>query len=321
MEDYDCTRCVIIYRDMEKTLGFNDLIVILCGIAMGTIARLISLRVDTRQNPSYPTGCFINIVIGIMASALGSVAIPALLSKEYTAVTFIALAIQHFREVRKTEKDSLEDLEKTEYSKRGSAYIDGIAKTYESRNYLSMLTSFFVVFILKIISSDNIILNIAIAVISGFSILYILGILTKGKCIGDICTIKSGKITVDHSDLLVDGMYVTNVLGTQRSRELFLKEGVGFVIEPKNDKFRITIENYGQRQAMLFEATRTFGVKRYSFTRKNFTSGKLLLAFVPIMRDPDAIIDVIKKTPVLENSRKINTIMDTDIGGSINGTK
>ena len=304
---------------MEKTLGMNELIIILCGITMGTIARFITLRVDTRQNPSYPTGCFINLVIGALASALGAVAIPALLSKEFTAVTFIGLAIQHFREVRKTEKASLEDLEKTEYSKRGAAYIDGISKTYESRNYISLLTSFFVVLVLKIISSENIILMIAVAAISGFFCLYLLERITKGKCIGDICEISCGSITIDHSDLLVDGMYVTNVLGTERSRELFLKEGVGFIIKPKSNKFRITLENYGQRQAILFEATRTFGMKRYSFTRKNYSKGVLLLAFVPIIRDPDAIMDVIKKTPVLENSRKINTIMDTDIGGSING--
>ncbi len=44
------------------------------------------------------------------------------------------------------------------------------------------------------------------------------------------------------------------------------------------------------------------------------------MAFVPIIRDPDAIIDVIKKTPVLESSRKITTIMDVNIGGGdING--
>ncbi|HBE87261.1 MAG TPA: YIEGIA protein [Lachnoclostridium sp.] len=304
---------------MEKTLAFHDLFVILCGIVMGTIARIVTLRIDTRQNPSYPTGGFINIVIGILASFLGAVAIPSLLNKEFTAVTFIALAIQHFRDVRKTEKESLEDLEKTEYSKRGAAYIDGIAKTYESRNYLSLLTSLFVVLILSIVSADSLVINMIGAAASGFGMIYFLTRITKGKCIGDICNIREGKITIDHSDLLVNGMFVTNVLGTERSRDLFLKEGIGIVIEPKTDKFRITVENYGQRQAMLFEATRTFGVKRYSFTRKNFTNGALLLAFVPIIRDPDAIIDVIKKTPVLESSRKITTIMDIDMGGNING--
>ncbi len=221
--------------------------------------------------------------------------------------------------MRKTEKESLEDLEKTEYSKRGAAYIDGIAKTYESRNYLSLLTSLFVVLVLSIVSVDSLVINMIGAVVSGFGMIYFLTIITKGKCIGDICNIREGKITIDHSDLFVNGMYVTNVLGTERSRDLFLKEGIGIVIEPKSDKFRITVENYGQRQAMLFEATRTFGVKRYSFTRKNYTNGALLLAFVPIIRDPDAIIDVIKKTPVLESSRKITTIMDIDIGGNING--
>ncbi|SET77750.1 YIEGIA family protein [Lacrimispora sphenoides] len=306
---------------MEKTLAFHDLFIILCGIVMGTIARAITLRIDTRQNPSYPTGGFINIVIGILASSLGAVAIPSLLNKEFTAVTFIALAIQHFRDVRKTEKESLEDLEKTEYSKRGAAYIDGIAKTYESRNYLSLLTSLFVVLVLSIVSVDSLVINMIGAAASGFGMIYFLTRITKGKCIGDICNIREGKITIDHSDLFVNGMYVTNVLGTERSRDLFLKEGIGIVIEPKNDKFRITVENYGQRQAMLFEATRTFGVKRYSFTRKNYKNGALLLAFVPIIRDPDAIIDVIKKTPVLESSRKITTIMDIDIGGNINGEK
>ncbi|WP_313183709.1 YIEGIA family protein [Lacrimispora sp.] len=304
---------------MEKTLAFHDLFIILCGIVMGTIARIFTLRIDTRQNPSYPTGGFINIVIGILASSLGAVAIPSLLNKEFTAVTFIALAIQHFRDVRKTEKESLEDLEKTEYAKRGAAYIDGIAKTYESRNYLSLLTSLFVVLVLSIVSADSLVINMIVAAVSGFGMIYFLTRITKGKCIGDICDIREGKITIDHSDLFVNGMYVTNVLGTERSRDLFLKEGIGIVIEPKNDKFRITVENYGQRQAMLFEATRTFGVKRYSFTRKNYTNGALLLAFVPIIRDPDAIIDVIKKTPVLESSRKITTIMDIDIGGNING--
>jgi len=150
---------------MEKTLAFHDLFIILCGIVMGTIARAITLRIDTRQNPSYPTGAFINIVIGILASSLGAVAIPSLLNKEFTAVTFIALAIQHFRDVRKTEKESLEDLEKTEYSKRGAAYIDGIAKTYESRNYLSLLTSLFVVLVLSIVSVDSLVINMIGAVV------------------------------------------------------------------------------------------------------------------------------------------------------------
>ncbi|MCA5011107.1 YIEGIA domain-containing protein, partial [Clostridioides difficile] len=89
------------------------------------------------------------------------------------------------------------------------------------------------------------VINMIGAAASGFGMIYFLTRITKGKCIGDICNIREGKITIDHSDLLVNGMFVTNVLGTERSRDLFLKEGIGIVIEPKTDKFRITVENYG----------------------------------------------------------------------------
>ncbi|MFT4007494.1 MAG: YIEGIA domain-containing protein [Lacrimispora sp.] len=304
---------------MVEYLGFHDLSMILCGTAMGTIARLITLKVDTRQNPSYPTGYFLNVVMGIVASALGAVAIPSLLYKEFTAVTFITLAIQDFRDVRKSERESLQDLEETEYTKRGNAYIDGISKTYESRNYISLLTSFLVVLVLEVFNTENLVFNIFISLAVGFLTIYLLSSLTKGKTIGDICDMSVGEITFEHSDLLVDGMFVSSILGTQKSRDLFLREGVAIVVTPKKEKFRITIENPGQRQAMLFEATRTFGVKRFSFTRRNFKAGKLIIAFVPLIKDTQSIIRVIKKTPVLENSRKIHSIMDANIGGNFDG--
>lgn len=302
----------------EGVLEYPDLFIVICGIIMGTVARFITLKVDTRQNPSYPNGYFINIVIGAVASTLGAVFIPTLLTKNFTAVTFLTLAIQHFRDIRKLERESLEKLESIEYSKRGEAYIDGIAKTYEARNYHSLLTALFTVLILKIFFTDNYIINFAIALVSGLTAIFLLQFFTKGKKIGDICTLTVGEISIENSDLYVDGMFVTNTLGTERSRQLFMNEGIGIVVHPKKDKFRLTLDNLGQRQAMLFEATRTFGVKRFKFTRRNFKEGTIIIAFVPIIKNPEGIIEVIKKTPVLENSRKIHTIMSLD-GGTDNG--
>lgn len=296
-----------------EMISFSDLFVILMGIIMGTIARFITLRIDTRQNPSYPNGYFINIVMGFIASGLGAVSIPALLEKDYAAVTFLLLAVQHFREIRKEERESLERLEPIEYAKRGSAYIDGISKTYEARNYHSMITAFITVLFLKLFFTNNYILNVIIAIISGFVTLYILIHFTKGKKIGDICDVTIGKIQIERSSLYVDGMFVSSHLGTQRSKDLFLNEGIAFVIHPKNNKFRITLDNFGQQQAILFEATRSFGVKRFKFTRKNFTEGKIIIAFVPIIRNENGILDVIKETPILENSRKVHSMIPTDI--------
>lgn len=305
---------------MQEYIDPHTLLIILCGIGMGTVARLVTLKIDTRQTPSFPNGMFISVFMGVVASFLGAVAIPALLARDLTAVTFLTLGVQHFREVRTTEKESLEKLESVEFTKRGPAYIDGIAKTYESRYYISLVTALAVVLALELLGRAEPAFNLALALAVGLAVIALLRALTKGKCVGDICTLKEGKLTLEGSDLYVDGMYVTSQLGTDHSRALFLKEGVGFVITPKKKKFEITLNNYGQRQALLFEATRTFGMKRFAFTRKSFKEGKIVLAFVPILRQPEAIMDVLRKTPVLENSRKIHTLMQEPVvGGRANG--
>jgi hypothetical protein len=116
-------------------------VMIVTGIVAGFIARIITLVVDKRQMPTFPNGQYINLVTGFIAAALGAVAIPALIMQDFTAITFLALATQHFRDIRKIEFDSLTKLDKAGFSKRGEAYIDGIAKTYEARLYMSLVTS------------------------------------------------------------------------------------------------------------------------------------------------------------------------------------
>ncbi len=87
------------------------------------------------------------------------------------------------------------------------------------------------------------------------------------------------------------------------------------VLEPKDEACRITLENYGQRQAVLFEAVRALGVKRYKFMRRNFATGKVILAFVPILNHPEQLLRAVRNTPILESSRKIKRIMKTQLGG------
>ncbi len=202
-------------------------------------------------------------------------------------------------------------LEHTEYTQRGEAYIDGISKTFESRNYISLITALATVLTMEIIRNSNIILEIVFGAIVGIVVMILIYRFTKGKTVGDICSISEGKIEVKGSELYVDGMFVTNYLGTDRSRELFLNEGIAIVLIPKNSRNRITLENYGQRQAILFESVRILGVRRYKFTRRNFADGKVIIAFVPIVNDVDKLIKAIGHTPILENSRKIGRIMKT----------
>ncbi len=285
------------------------------GTTMGLLARLLALRVDIRQVPSYPSAFFSTIVLGFIASALGSVAIPALLTKDYTAITFLSLAIQQFREVRKLEIESYTQLEDTEYVRRGKAYIDGIAKTFESRNYFCVITSIVTVLSMHLFNFMPFIANVACSAAVGLIAFSICHRFSKGKNVGDICTVNEGSIEVRGSELYVDGFFVTSYLGTEKSRNLLRQDGIAVVLTPKAPENRITLENPGQQQAILFEAVRSLGLRRYQFMRRNLRTGQIVIAFVPIMHDLDMLIRSIHSTPILESSRKLRRIMTMSARG------
>ena len=64
----------------------------------GGVLRLLMLRSDYRQYPTYPHGYISHLALGFVAASLGAVALPALLEEEFVAVTFLSLAAQQFRE-------------------------------------------------------------------------------------------------------------------------------------------------------------------------------------------------------------------------------
>ncbi|PRX16666.1 hypothetical protein BX659_1625 [Orenia metallireducens] len=300
---------------MKEILSQHYLILITTSTIIGTLARISVLKQDYRQYPSYPNGYMIHIITAFIASALGAVAIPALLTKNFVAVTFLSLAIQQFRDIRKMERNSLQDLEKTEYTYRGSAYIDGIAKTFEARNYFALIVSFMSALTIQLLNHQLALINILSAIIVATIITFILNRFSKGKTVGDIAEVKKGQVEVRGSELYVDDIYISNILGSEKARKMFQDEGIAAVIYPKENHFRITLDNFGQRQAILFEATRALGVKRYHFTRKEYRQGRVIISLVPIIQDTDALIEAIKKAPLLENVKKSHKVMDTNLIG------
>lgn len=295
-------------------LPTEDLIIIITAIAIGTLGRIFTIKEDYRQYPSFPNGYLIHVITGFVAAALGSVAIPALLTKNFIAVTFLTLALQQFRDVRKSERESLVDLEETEYTYRGKAYIDGIAKTFESRNYLAFVTSFvssITIYSLPFVLWINIIAGVGVGLICFF----FLKRFSKGKSIGDIAEVEVGKVKVENSNLYVDDIWISNLLGTENAEKLYQEEGIAVVITPHEDHFRINLDNYGQRQAALFEACRALGVKRYNFTRKDYEKGRVVITLIPIKNDTDALIEAVKKCPLLESTKKSHAVMNTNLKG------
>lgn len=279
---------------------------VILGILVGTTARFATLRIDSRQVPSYPNSYFINIVTGFFAASLGSAAIPSLLSDDFTAITFLMLAVQHFRDIRNQTQRSLEQIDSAGYAPRGSAYIDGISKTFEARNYISLLTALGTVLFLYLVMSENIWINLGVALIAGSALTGIMIHFTKGKCIGDICTLHFGEIQVQGSALYVDDIHVTSMLGLAKKQKLFLDEGVALVAAPKSEQQRLTLENKGQRAAILHDAACSLGTKELYFTKRSLSDGRVVIAFVPMIKDKEKILETIRKTPVLESIRKLS---------------
>src|SRR6185312_3355870 len=104
------------------------LLPVIIGIIFGFLARTLLLRTDFRQYPTYPTGRIIHLSFGFVAAFIGAVSIPAVLESDWTAVTFLGLAATQFREVRKMERDSLENIDTSELVKRGAPFIEGMAQ-------------------------------------------------------------------------------------------------------------------------------------------------------------------------------------------------
>jgi hypothetical protein len=288
----------------SQILSTPNLILIITAIIGGTLARLIILREDYRQYPTYPNGFLSHASLGLVAATLGSVFVPSIMSNNFTAATFLTLAITQFQSVRKLEQDSLTSLEETEYTKRGSAYIDGIAKTFEARNYIALFVSLTISIIGAMLEHDHLFFRIGMGLLGGIVIFIVLSRFSKGKIVSDLAEVKPAKINIKNNELFVDDFFVTNRIGISRGQDMILKEGLAAIITPKENHYRITLDNYGQRQAILFEITRTLGLKRYHYTRKNYEDGRIAFVVVPIIHDIETMVLSIQRTPILETVQK-----------------
>jgi hypothetical protein len=293
------------------------LVIIITATVIGTLVRILSIKLDYRQYPNYPNGYLIHVVTGGLAAAIGAFIIPALMAKEFTAVTFLALAIQQFRDVRKVERESLLDLEGDEFTSRGDAYIDGISKIFEARNYIVLLVSFTTALtiqlfqeLLEVVAWIEVVCGSAV----GLSLFYILKHFTARQKVRDIATVTQGKIEIRGSDLYVDDMFVSHLMGREEAKNWYLEDGFAAIIEPNQDHFLIPLQNGGQRQAILFEVTRRLGQKKL-YSVQNPADGKIIIILVPIIKNFDLLKETILLTPLLETVKKNPELLKAKMGG------
>lgn len=274
---------------------------IITGTLIGLISRILLLRTDYRQYPTYPHGRVIHLSLGFIAAGIGSVAVPALYSRDYTAITFLALAAQQFRDVRNMERNSLQQLDKMELVPRGATYIEGIAMVFEGRNYLVIFTSF-------ITSLAVIQFGLGLGIAAGVIMLVVDMVLKSGKVMGDIVTIHQGQVRLDGPNLFVDDIYIMNV-GLHDTRDKISKVGMGFILIPKDKNSMVTLSNIGQRQAILHDVSVILGVFRDTgepslvpLTKRDLSKGKLAVFILPQERDTNKAIEIIARVPILEGA-------------------
>lgn len=286
--------------------------IIIPSIIVGFLSRISMLRVDFRQYPSYPQGVFSHLTLGIIAASLGSVAVPALVQNEFSAVTFLALAAQQFRDVRNLERQSLDNIEPTELVSRGTAYIEDIAKAFEARNYVTMLVSLSVSIIIYFLSKTGIhvIYSIIGGIIAGLLTLFFFNKAISRQSIEDIAEVNPAKIVFDGPLLKINNIIVMNV-GLQQSREVFLKNGIAVEIKPYDENGVATLANTGQRQAIQHNAATLLGIRKDvdepDFTpiaRRDPHTGKVVMAIVALEPDVECLVEAVKKTIILESAKR-----------------
>jgi uncharacterized protein len=279
---------------------------ILYGVVIGVLTRLYLLRTDYRQYPTYLHGRTIHIALGVIAAGLGTIAVPAIMEKEFTAITFLALAASQFREVRNMERNTLNELDQYELVPRGKTYIEGIAIVFEGRNYLVIFTSFFSTF-------AYLVWNVWAAIVVSVICLFIARQLMTGNRLKDIVDVEYVKPHFEGAGLYIDDIYIMNI-GLRARREEILRYGMGFILKPKNFNARTTIANLGQRQAILHDVSTALGVYRDSGTpalvplaKRDLDDGRVGVFILPQVNDIEKAKKIIENVPILENAVRMPT--------------
>ncbi|TCS84127.1 YIEGIA family protein [Tepidibacillus fermentans] len=282
----------------------KEMIAVTLGVIVGFLNRIFMLRTDYRQYPTHKHGKMIHLSLGFIAAGLGAVAVPALLEENYTAITFLGLAAQQFRDVRNMERQTLSRLDELELVPRGYTYIEGIAMVFEGRNYLVIFAAFFTSMVTSLT-------NWKLGIVAGILTIVINQRYMSGLNIKDIADVRPAKIKIEGPHLFVENIYIMNI-GLQTSQKIIEEHGMGIIITPKDMNSSVTLANLGQRQAILHNLSTILGVYRDSgepslvpLIKRDLNDGRLGVFFLPYNKNPEEAIRIVNLVPVLENAIRL----------------
>ena len=299
---------------MKESL-FNDELfrrAFLVSTFIGVLCRGLVLRVTDKQYPTRPQDYLEQIIISGLAASLGAIALPALVDKEFSSLTFIAVAIQQFQGLAKQERITLENIDNGEVVPKGSAYVEEIASTYESRSYISLFASLaasIVYIYLNKKFNASFLLSTIGAVIAGAIVGLIFRRYLRRSSIGDVADIVVANINFEGPILKVNDTIITNI-GLKDTRDKYLKNGLAIEIIPKSMSSFGIINDLGQRDAIIHNLFIHMGIDKdvdekdiVAISRVVLNKNTVVIPFMPVLKDINVMIDVAKSTPILETAK------------------
>ncbi len=285
------------------------------ALILGVLSRLIVLRIVNKQQPTQPQDYIEQLILSFIASALGAVAFPALLDKEFAALTFLAVGIQQFQEVASEEEITLSNIDDSELIRKGMTYIHDVAKNYEVRNYLSIFSSL-AASIAFITIFNTFKVNFIMCTISSIVATGIVGYIFKkilaNKSLEDIVDVEVVPIEFDGALLKVGGVVLTNI-GLEASKQRYLEKGIGLKVIPKDMVSAGIIGDPAQQQVMLHNVYLHMGIDRdvdepefIPIARTNPKDNSVNFGYIPLVRDVDLTVEAIKSAPILDSSKGNN---------------
>lgn len=299
---------------MNESLIADDLFrrAFIVALFIGVLCRGFVLRVTDKQYPSRPQDYLEQIIISGLSASLGAIAFPALIDKEFSALTFFAVAIQQFQGLSQEERITIENIDNTEVVPKGAAYIEEISSTYESRSYISLFSalvaSIIYIYFARAYKFGFLPCTI-LAAIGGAIVGLVFKRFLRRSSIGDIADVVEAKINFDGPILKVNDVFIENI-GLEDTRSKYLQEAIAIEIIPKNMKSYGIISDLGQRQAVLHNLFIHFGINKdidekdlLATTKVNLGKNTVVIPYLPLVKDMDELIKVVKSTPILEVSK------------------
>ena len=136
-------------------------------------------------------------------------------------------------------------------------------------------------------------------------------------------------VTFENDSILKVGSLsgITNI-GLKSERERFLTRAIGIEIIPKDKNYinASIIQDPGQRQTIAYNLYSRLGLYRQknepAFTpipRRNPENESIVIAYLPMEKNEEAIIEAVKSTPIVSSARGKNIALKNYVIGRKEG--